>query len=224
MEFISFISRLEKAFEGALPGEAAQYRMAPRFRSSSNDLKKLVSDYRKSSVLLLLYPFMNTPHFILTKRTTYKGAHSGQISFPGGRHEPEDQTLDATALREAQEEIGVISRDVRILGSLTKLYIPGSRFVVHPFVGITSIRPAFVKEEKEVEKILETKLADLMDPSIIKTKKVAIHDGRHLDAPYYDIHGETLWGATAMIISEFCVLLQQSGLSADIIQDQFTGK
>lgn len=197
------ITELKHKLSQGLPGENAQYRMAPKIRLSKNDYLSKDPEYRKSSVLILLYPVNGLPNLVLTERTKYPGTHSGQISFPGGKYEPGDLDLSHTALRETEEEIGVKGSGIDIIGSLTDLYIPPSRFLVFPYVGYTGITPVFRKEPKEVESILEVPLTTLSDSTIQKKKMIKLATGAKIETPYFDIMGKTVWGATAMILSEF---------------------
>ena len=168
----------------------------------------------KSSVLILLYPGQKSGSllFALIQRPEYDGVHSGQISLPGGRFEEEDGDLTRTALRESNEEIGIQPEGVEIIGSLSELYIPPSNFMVYPFIGYTNVRPEFVPDKKEVENIIETDLADLLNDKNIKTKEIKIRNGIKITAPCYEIDGNIIWGATAMILSEFREVIRLAGL------------
>lgn len=187
-----------------LPGRTAHWRMGSSFarnlqRASSADNALL------ASVLVLFYPVDNEPHIVLIKRESGVGAdkHRGQVAFPGGKLEPSDADLSMAALRESHEEIGVSPHEVRLLGALTPLYIPVSNFLVHPFVGVAEQRPNFFPDPSEVAYIIETPLAALQDKRNRKMKEMTLGNGFVLpDVPYFDIQNETVWGATAMILSE----------------------
>lgn len=129
--------------------------------------------------------------------------HAGQISLPGGKREPGDSNLAETALRESREEVGVAQENVRILGKLSDLYIPPSRFLVTPFVGFCEKRPDFMKDPAEVDEIIEIKLSDLLSDQAVQVKKHKIGLGIHIKAPSFVVNGHVIWGATAMILSEF---------------------
>lgn len=212
MSFPAFIEHLQGSLQQTLPGEQAQYLMAPHLRATKEQLISLHPQYRKSGVMVLIYPVNDVPHLALTKRTTYDGAHSGQVSFPGGRQEEFDPSLAETALRETSEEIGIPAKLVQLHGQLTELYIPASRFVVYPFVGSLPDKPNFVRDKKEVEKVMDTQLSALLNPILVKTTRVTIFDGREIETPYFDFHGEIIWGATAMILSELAELMKQHSL------------
>jgi hypothetical protein len=110
---------------------------------------------------------------------------------------------EQTALREAEEEIGVKRNDVQILGQLTELYIPPSNFLVHPFVGAINYSPVFFPQAAEVAEVVEIKIDDLADVRFRGEKKITLSNGNTVQTPYYGLKGKTVWGATAMIISEF---------------------
>jgi 8-oxo-dGTP pyrophosphatase MutT (NUDIX family) len=143
----------------------------------------------------------------LTVRASHLRRHAGQISLPGGAAEP-GESLESAALREAQEEIGVVPASVRILGSLTPVHVLVSGFTLNPIVGITDARPDFQAAAHEVDQILEVSLDDLQDASRIRTG-TRIREGVAVEYPYFDLHGHQVWGATAMILGEFICLLQQ---------------
>jgi len=151
-----------------------------------------------------------SPHLILIERS--QGAsgdkHGGQISFPGGKSEPDDQSLWDTALRETQEEIGVEKEQIELLGPLTSLYIPVSGFLVHPFVGMGNI-DHFVPQAEEVANILQWPLQSLLSDRAIHIRDIVPRPGVSLkDVPYFDCMGHILWGATAMMLSELRTILK----------------
>lgn len=163
---------------------------------------------KKSGVLLLLYPFKGTIYLVLIKRAEYNGVHSGQISFPGGIFEKGDLSLADTALREAMEETGLPAGKARIIGELTPLHIPVSNTDVHPYVAVCHRRPAFAHDPAEVQYLIETSIDDLLDPINRKTKMMLIA-GKEVEVPYYDIQDNHIWGATAMIMSEFLEIVKK---------------
>jgi len=138
-----------------------------------------------------------------------KDRHRGQISFPGGRFEPQDKHLANTALREAEEEVGVDAGQVELIGGLTDLYIPVSNFRVDPYVGYTEITPDFIPQESEVNDILEVPVEELIHPGNLKYKDLTIREGFTIpNVPYFDLLGKTVWGATAMMLSELVELIR----------------
>jgi 8-oxo-dGTP pyrophosphatase MutT (NUDIX family) len=159
-------------------------------------------EFRDAGVLILIYPLEEQFHLVLIKRTEYEGAHSRQVSLPGGMYEPEDRIIERTALREAAEETGLNASEVMVAGMLTPLYIPVSRIMVHTFVGMLDQRPDFRHDPDEVEYLIETRVESLMHKDCRKTRTMIL-DGKDVEIPYYDVDGEQVWGATAMILSEF---------------------
>lgn len=197
--------RLNKA---DLPGESAQLLMAPLARAKFPMDPDTIDAATRSAVLVLLYPKDDRAHTVLIKRNSYVGVHSAQVSFPGGRHEEADADYSATAIREAQEEIGIEGGRVQIIKQLTQLYIPPSRFLVYPFLATANERPDFSPDPKEVQFIIELELQTLQDDDIAKSKQMTIGSGLTTHVPYFDIDGHDVWGATAMILSELKALLR----------------
>jgi len=184
----------------ALPGEAAQLLMAPTFRGSFPDQGHAV----RAAVLILLYPSQGETKLVFMKRNEYKGPHSGQVSFPGGAWEATDGTLERTAIRECREEIGV-RESIEILGALTPLHIPVSNFLVSPFVGWMENTPLFHPDPTEVQYVIEVSLRELLDPAL-RDSETLYHHKRSVEAPYYRVGEDKIWGATAMMLSEFLEL------------------
>ena len=208
MTFEELKARLnDYAYE--LPGEDSQLRMAPLSRGRYPMDENVIAAATRSAVLVLLYPKGNAAHTILIKRNEYAGVHSAQVSFPGGRHEEEDADLSVTAVREAEEEIGIDRSQLHVISQLTHLYIPPSRYLVYPFLATADKRPEFTPDPKEVQAIMELNLDQLLDDSISKSKQMPLSSGLLTDVPYFDIHGHVVWGATAMILSELKELLRQ---------------
>ena len=144
------------------------------------------------------------------QRPDYNGVHSGQISFPGGKKEPEDEDVIKTALREAYEETGVDRDKVDVISTLTPLFIPVSNMIVTPVVGWINKKPAFNLKSEEVLFLIDADLKKLLDPSIVKLKPFEIR-GERLEVKYFDYEGNTIWGATAMILHELLVILRRGG-------------
>lgn len=190
----------KEALKQALPGTKAQLQMAPSFRGSFPDQGEPVP----AAVLILLYPADQEMHLVLIKRNIYKGPHSGQVSFPGGAWEADDLTLQHTALRETREEIG-IRADMEILGALTPLHIPVSNFLVSPFVAWIDQHPVFHPDPSEVQYVIEVSLRQLLDPDVLDSELIH-HRGMPVVTPFYRVGQEKVWGATAMILSEFLQL------------------
>ncbi len=197
------IKILERELPHKLPGVKAQELMAPSFR---NDYKTDKNSLRESGVLLLLYKKNDTPHIVLMKRSETLRTHSGQISLPGGKKDLKDGSFYETATRETFEELGIKKEHINYLGALTPLFIPISNFMVYPFVGYSKEILTFLPNPKEVEKVIEIPLAVLLDKEII-TQKIWEENGKTFRKPFFAIFEEKVWGATAMILSEFRTLL-----------------
>lgn len=211
MNFGKFILQLENALKAPLPGKQAQIKMSPLpydMRRFEVDLPK---NHRKCGVLILFYPERESTFFPLIKRPEYAGFHSGQVAFPGGKMEINDSNIIETALREAEEEVGIDRSQVQVMGSLSELFIPTSNFLVSPVVGFLEKRPDMVPEEKEVSRIIQAELSLLLRPEIRKQKILELGQSIKLDTPYFEIDGEVVWGATAMILNELIHLLHSAG-------------
>ena len=202
------LDRLRSAWQRPLPGLDAQLRMAPSPRLGWDPLK-FPDGAHDGAALLLLYPHDDTLHFTLTVRGTGLRNHTGQVSLPGGRVD-EGESFEQAALREAEEEIGVDPRSVEVLGPLTPLHIPVSGYILHPVVGFATMRPAFQRAEWEVARIIEAPVTMLSDARVVKREmRTRSVNGQSIevDVPFYDIDGEKVWGATAMVLAEFGAML-----------------
>lgn len=206
----SFVKQLKERLRAPLPGPEAQAAMSPlkqqdeRFMQGRDRPK-----VRLGSVLVLLYPVGNRFYLPFMQRPVYNGHHSGQISFPGGKVEQDDPDRIYTALREAHEEIGVDPREVEVLGTLSELYIPPSNYSVIPVVGWASRRPSFVADPVEVADIIEVPLDELLDEMNIRKTKRMLANGLRLETPYYYLGEREIWGATAMMLSEFVTIIRE---------------
>lgn len=201
----NLIEQISHKLSNKLPGKEAQLLMSPSNRKTSNNTYAKDS-VRDSSVLILLYSKNGKIHIPFTLRQKYNGAHSGQVSLPGGKTEPTDLSFEHTALRETYEEIGIPMDQITVIGALTPTYIPKSNFIVYPFIAYCSVQPTFIPDSIEVAKIIEAPLEKLLDPDTIEIFERDIN-GYHITAPYFNIDNEKIWGATAMIISELKQLL-----------------
>ncbi len=197
-----------RALQQPLPGLPAQVRMAPPDRPAIAPENNVA---RQAAVLLLLYPKQDELHFVLTRRAERLGSHSGQISFPGGRIDPADADATAAALREAHEELGIMLNEVEILGQLTELFVPPSNYVVHTVVACVPVAPVFVPNADEVAEVIEVPMSLLFDESIrgAVPRSLVSQGGKVVMTPHYLIAGHIVWGATAMILSEFEAVLRQ---------------
>ncbi len=197
----TLVQNLQRRFKLPLPGVQAQLKMTPDARRFLNDIPK---EAVPAGVLVLLFPKNDEWHITLIERNTHqKDKHSGQIGFPGGKIESTDASYAAGALREVEEEVGIQRERIRILGALTPLFIHVSNFVVHPFLGFLEDTPKFSRQVEEVKRVLQIPVSDLLNPGLVKTKGLKVRPNITLvGVPYYDLAGKTVWGATAMILSE----------------------
>jgi len=210
----TFIDRLEEQFALPLPGRPAQHKMASVRRLEELGYNPTPPDtVRIACVLNLLHYHEGVWRTTLIQRgINQNDRHSGQVSFPGGRYEEGDGDLVNVALRETWEEIGVSPIQVRVLGQLTDIYVPISNFLVHPFVGVLQGPPEFTPQPGEVELVLTPPLALFTHPENRKTTDIRLTQDIMLkDVPYFEIDGRIVWGATAMIMSEFLELMPGLG-------------
>ncbi|WP_420454935.1 NUDIX hydrolase [Rubrivirga sp.] len=205
-DFDALAAALVARLRQPLPGHDAHAEMAPfPARAAVETLSTELNQGRPAATLVLLYPDADGyAHLVLTVRHAGLRDHAGQVSLPGGSLEPGETPEDA-ARREAFEEVGVAPDAVAVLGRLTPLYIPPSRFSVWPVVATTPGRPPFVAQETEVAAVVEVPVAELLDPT---RRGRAMRDaplGR-FDVPFFDLGGLEVWGATAMMLAEFAAV------------------
>lgn len=207
-----FLSLFNERNKIQLPGLEAQLRLAPPYREDL--LKKAATAKKKAkqaAVLLCVYPNATGDlHFVLIRRNDYPGVHSGQIGFPGGKVEPMDASYWDTALRETEEEIGIHRLSVAQLLELSSLYIPPSNFMVRPFLGWCETKPQFQADAKEVATIIEIPLTSFLAAQPQKTTQLpSSTHGWSVEVPCYFFGEAAVWGATAMILSEFQYLMNK---------------
>jgi len=203
----TFLSKLKQQLQLPLPGTEVQFEMAHVNREKLKPEDLNPKGYKSSAVLLLLIEKENGFHIPLTERHTYKGAHSGQISFPGGKFEETDQTLENTALRECYEEIG-LKENISIIGQLTPVYIPVSKFMVNTFVGVLGGSTfEYRVNANEVKSLIELPLTNLRQPALVKETFVEPMPGYKFKTPYFDVEDKIVGGDTAMVLNEFKHLL-----------------
>lgn len=201
----NIIERIKQSLTINLPGELAQFKMTPSFRGELVGNFKNNYQIRDSAVLIALFPFNDKICTLLIKRPVYNGVHSGQVSFPGGKFDESDISLENTALRETYEEVGINSSNIELLGSISPLFIPVSNTKVVPYIGLLKEFPKLLLNSREVDYTITVPLLDLKKAETIKEKTLIINN-KKIIAPYYDIQNEFVWGATAMIISELTEL------------------
>lgn len=214
--FEDFAKKLSIELKRSLPGFSAQKSMAPLGRRPPLDYLYDSVAPKKSAVLILLYPQVQTVSrlevktVLILRSDNERGNHGGQISFPGGGIDEGDRDLSETALREAEEEIGIDRHSVSVLGGLSPLYIPVSNYMVHPFIGICPPITQFTIDPLEVSAIVEVSLGDLLSDQNKGSveKYIKIKDSK-MNVPCYTISGQVIWGATAMIIAEFSEIIRR---------------
>jgi 8-oxo-dGTP pyrophosphatase MutT (NUDIX family) len=213
MQFSYFNQFLPKIKKIDLPGLDAQLLLAPDFRKASLKTNYNAKYAKKAGVMVLLYPGQNgQTHLVLILRKSYEGVHSNQIALPGGKVEEEDADLIETALRETEEEIGVKASTIEVIRPMTELYIPPSNYIVQPTLGKVDYLPKFKPQITEVEKIIPVKLEDLLRSSNIKPGLIKTSYAGQKEVMSYQVNGYTIWGATAMMLSELQVLLKNSSI------------
>lgn len=203
MLFTEFLKYIPKIVNQQLPALTAHAKMAPVSR-----LPTLDPDYykdnnpRRSAVMMLFYPKDEMANLVLIKRNAYEGVHSSQISFPGGKAEPEDKDLAATAVRETFEEVGVVPSDIDVIMPFSDIYIPPSNFLVSPYLGISLAEPSFIPNPDEVVEIIELPLDVFLDDSIVIETELQTSYAQRMSVPAFKVGHHIVWGATAMILSE----------------------
>ena len=212
MIFPTFIDRLKKRLGQKLPGEDVQFLMAPIARQRIREIPAESYHPRKSAVLILLFPVGESIRLALIERPVYEGVHSGQVAFPGGKYEEKDNDLEQTALRETFEEIGVPANEITVIGKLSDLYINPSNFLVSPYIGYCTKMPDFIGDKREVKSIITTDLFALSSESIKGIKTITHSSGFKIKTPYFEVEGLTVWGATAMMISELNAVVKDAML------------
>lgn len=203
--FQLFSSRLQEP----LPGNEAHVKMSPSYRKTLAEMMELPGFSPKmGAVLLYLYAKNAEIHLVMIKRPEYLGVHSGQVAFPGGKMEETDADIIQTALREAFEEVGILPERVQVAGTLSPLYIPPSNFLVYPVIGFGTADQVFQPDSREVEYILEIPVSELFNPENQGSGRFRTTSSLTVTSPYYEIFREKIWGASAMILSEFLEVLK----------------
>ncbi len=190
-----------------LPGVKAHIEVAPTRRVKFD--KEEILSARESGVLILFYVKENEPHIALMQRPKYDGTHGGQVSFPGGKREESDTDIIHTALREANEEVGVVMEDVEVVGQLTEVYIPVSNFNVSPVVGFVNYHPEFIIDEHEVEELIELRLSDVTSVEKLEESRILLSNDTIIKAPSFVFENKIIWGATALMLNELRWLLRE---------------
>lgn len=211
MTFDSLLHKIEQ-IKGATPmGIEAHRLMIPVERIPYLYAEDFVQrNPRESAVMMLLYPKGLKTHVLLIERATYKGIHSGQVGFPGGKYEQEDVDLEHTALRETQEEVGIVNRDIQIIQPYTKIYVPPSNFYVQPYLGISKKELSFTPDAFEVANIIELPLDILLQDQLVQEVQMKTSYASWTQVPAFIYKDYTIWGATAMMLSELKETLKKA--------------
>lgn len=199
--------RIAKRLSEPLPGLLAHepMRALPLGSTIPNFTHK--TGPKPGSVIILLHQNNERIQFPLIKRPQYLGAHSNQVSLPGGKAEMGETAIE-TALREAEEEIGVARNTMRVLGALSDFFVVPSNFIVTPIIATTS-NPSFNPDSREVAKILQGDIEMLLHDEAIQTKEILAANTYRMMAPHFLFDNEIVWGATAMMLNEFRTILME---------------
>jgi len=187
------------------PGSVAHLEMTPY----KKDLVVKADSPRLSAVLILIYGNVKEVEILLLKRSDYQGVHSAQVSFPGGKKDESDPNLSYTALRELQEETGVKSENIEMIGTLTPMYIPPSNFLVHPFIALTEELPEIILDQRESQYYFGIKLEELLSDEFLSETDITTSYGKMKNVPYFNLNNEIIWGATAAILNELKWILKK---------------
>jgi 8-oxo-dGTP pyrophosphatase MutT (NUDIX family) len=197
------VRKLAVRLQDPLPGAAAHEIMR------ATPVGPLIPDFKHKNVpkpgavLILLYEQNGIIRFPLIKRQEYLGAHSGQVSLPGGKSEAGEDAVD-TALREAEEEIGIDRTSISVLGTLSEFFVIPSNFMITPVVAWCTEAPQFNPDPREVSRIILGDIGELMREDAIRNKEILAAGSFRMNAPHFEIESEVVWGATAMMLNEFC--------------------
>ncbi len=206
MQYKIEIEDIKEALKTGLPGVKAHKTMAPPHREI---IKPVNTDNIHASAVLILVFYQNEELYLcLTQRNKNMKNHPGQISFPGGRCELYEKNPVDTALRETHEEIGIHPGKISIIGKLTDLYVPVSKFIIHPYVGFSSEYLEFKINHSEVEELIVLKFSDFFNSSNRKIRNMKTIKG-NLNVPCYVVSKHVIWGATSMMIAELEVIIRQ---------------
>lgn len=195
----TLFQQLKKQLKNRLPGSLSHSKMLPPGRMLQVPSDQI--NYHDSAVLILLFPYQNHIQVCLIRRPATMKNHAGQIAFPGGKREKCDADLVQTAIREAQEEIGIDRDKVEVLGVLSSVYVEISDFLITPVLGWLDDIPMIVMDKSEVDEVIIVSLDELSDHLNRCFREMETKTGR-IRVPGYEINGSFIWGATAMILAE----------------------
>lgn len=209
MKFEEFLNTIDQLKQLPLGGLEAQFKLAPKMRLGYDSEKIKANNPKKAAVLALFYPNKDEEAtFLLTKRASYRGTHSAQISFPGGKIEESDKNLTQTALRETFEEVGVFQNEISVIREITDVYIPPSNFLATPFIGCIHQKPIF-ETNHEVDEIIEVSLNDLLNDKNVDSIMMNTSYMDEISVPCFRLNEHIVWGATGMMLSEIKELIKK---------------
>ena len=204
------VDKIKALLSKPLPGLQSHLKMAPPTRKAELEAaEEAVPFAKKSAVMILLFHVHDKLKVVFIRRSFYVGIHAGQMAFPGGRFEESDVTVEETAFREIEEEIGVTRDKIELLGRISDIYVPPSNFLISVFVGYLSEKPFYKPDEREVAEVIEVDFEDFLKPENIAVKDFHVPSANHaVTAPYYQTTHCDIWGASAMVVSELVDMLQ----------------
>ena len=208
MRFSEFCAHVKARLELPLPGQEAHDILRANPVGDVRPLFDHKHPPRPGGVIILLYEEDGIVKFPLIKRPDYPGAHGGQVSLPGGKSEGSEDAVE-TALRECYEEIGVDPALIGVLGRLSDFYVIPSNYLVTPVIAYIETKPVFRPDPFEVSRIIEARLEDIVSENAIRQKEILAAGKYRMVAPHFEIENEIVWGATAMILNEFRVMLRK---------------
>lgn len=205
-EVVEFLSdRLKKPLPGSFAHEPLRATpigaLKPKFEHKTSP--------KPGSVLILLYEQDGEIRFPLTKRPDYLGAHGGQVSLPGGKKENDENAFE-TAIREGEEEVGILKAEIEVIGRLSDFFVIPSNFMIAPVVAYAKSIPHFVPQPTEVERILTGNLQALIREDAVHQKEILAAKMYPMLAPHFLIDNEIVWGATAMMLNELRTVLREN--------------
>lgn len=214
MQFSHFLQIIPKITKVTLPAESAHAKMSPPERlEKMKAIDFSTINAKQAAVLMLIYPNPenNQAMIALIERNSYKGVHSSQVAFPGGKVESFDASKLHTALRETEEEIGVPIPDITVVCPFSEVYIPPSNFRVAPFLAYCTEKPRFIPDPREVAAMIEYPVSALLDDDLTEDRRMATSYSESIIVPVFKAGQHTIWGATAMMLSELKEVLKAVG-------------